>query len=192
MSLIMKFLSILLLAFSLTVHAERVELAKDFSADKKLAQEQDKAILLMFSATDCPYCAVMEEDFLDPMLINPEDTGAIIRKVEIDMPEEIVNFNGSKTSVKDLTDSYRIRVTPTLLFLDTDGREKAGRIVGVMTRDYLGYFIDKNIELVKRRMAANQSRRIIKHKSEPIDTKDQGVIAAKEEQDPEDNNLLRD
>jgi|GEM_PF-149644 len=152
MSLIKKLLLVLLLTIT-SAHAERVSLVDDLAADQELAKAESKAILLMFSATDCPYCIVMEEDFLDPILINPETSSVLIRKIEIDINENLIDFDGKQINARDLVDRYRIRVTPTLLFLEPGGYEIAGRIVGVMTRDYLGLYIDNKIELAKRRIA---------------------------------------
>ncbi len=157
MSLINKFLAVLLLLTASNIWAQRVVSVENLVTTKQLAASKDKAILIMFSASDCPYCVVMEEDFLDPMLINPDSTDAIIRKVEIDDPGDIIDFNGEKISIRDFATKLRIRVTPTLLFFDTKGQEKAGRIIGTMTRDYLGLYIDNKIELVKYRMTSKMT-----------------------------------
>lgn len=162
MSLVNKFLLAWLLISVSNVWAERVVTVENLTVDKQIALSKDKAILIMFSASDCPYCVIMENDFLDPMLIKADEIGAIIRKIEIDNPGYIIDFDGQKIAVKDFANKHRIRVTPTLLFFDPAGNEKASRIIGILTRDYLGVYIDRKIELVKYRMKASRVTKIDK------------------------------
>lgn len=162
MSLMNKFMAVLLLTATGAIWANKVIPVENLVTVKQIANEKGKVILLMFSASDCPFCVIMENDFLNPMLINPEKTEAIIYKIEIDQPGNIVDFNGEKISPRDFANKHRVHVTPTLLFFDATGHEKANRIIGTMTKDYLSYYIDKRIEIAKHAMSTVPKSTFIK------------------------------
>ena len=73
-----------LLACSLQAEV-RVPVAHDLQQDGRQAQSRQLPIMLTFSADDCSYCELLEEDFLQPMLLSGEyGDRAIIRKLILD------------------------------------------------------------------------------------------------------------
>lgn len=110
------------------------------------AHERDLPILVMFSQTNCTYCVVLEESYLRPMLKSGEyQDKVIIRKVMIDSFDSVRNFNGSKIDASDFAGNYRAYVTPTMVFLDHNGKELTNRLMGVGTEGFFANEIDQSI-----------------------------------------------
>jgi len=129
------------------LHAEvEVPLATDLQADGRVAREARLPILLTFSALVCDYCEQLEAQFLRPMLISGEYTDKVlIRRVLLDNGSRVTDFSGERIATTELSDRYKVFVTPTILFLDGDGREIAARMVGINTPELYGGYLDNCI-----------------------------------------------
>jgi len=125
----------------------RVPVADKLHEDGRRAVARQLPILLAFSADDCSYCELLEEDFLQPMLLSGEyEDRVIIRKLILDNGSYVMDFNGRQTETTRLSDHYRAFVTPTILFVDGHGRELAERMVGINTPELFGGYLDTCIE----------------------------------------------
>ena len=125
----------------------RVPVAENLHQDGKQALARQLPILLAFSADDCSYCELLEEDFLQPMLLSGEyEDRIIIRKLILDNGSDVRDFNGQQTEATRLSDRYRVFVTPTILFVDGNGRELAERMVGINTPELFGGYLDACVE----------------------------------------------
>ena len=78
----------------------------------------------------------------------------IFREISLDAGSEVRNFAGMETTGKDFAADYRATITPTLLFLDSNGAEIAERIVGISNLEYYSYYLNKAIESAKVRISA--------------------------------------
>ena len=124
-----------------------VPVADNLQQDGRQALARQLPILLAFSADDCSYCELLEEDFLQPMLLSGEyEDRIIIRKLILDNGSDVRDFNGRKTEATRLSDHYRVFVTPTILFVDGNGRELAERMVGINTPELFGGYLDACVE----------------------------------------------
>jgi thioredoxin-related protein len=114
-------------------------------------KEKSLGLLLMFHAEHCPYCALMENEILSPMVKSGEyDDRILIRKLQIDEARDIKDFLGNTVEPSEISDAYNARLTPTLVFLDYKGQEKAKKMVGINTVELFGAYLDAEIdELVK-------------------------------------------
>ena len=138
----------LLLLLAATLHAEiRVPVAQDLQQEGREAESRQLPIMLTFSADDCSYCELLEEDFLQPMLLSGEyGDRAIIRKLILDDGSSVIDFSGRDTAATGLSDHYRVFVTPTILFIDGKGNELAERIVGINTPELFGGYLEACID----------------------------------------------
>lgn len=135
-----------LAAGSLPAEVE-VPVATDLRQLAAQASDRRLPILLTFSAINCSYCELLEEDFLEPMLLGGEYTDKIIiRKLILDDGSTVDDLSGKRVFATQLSDRYRVFVTPTMLFLDADGRELAERMVGINTPELFGGYLDNCIE----------------------------------------------
>lgn len=124
-----------------------VPVAYDLQQLGAQARDLRLPILLSFSALECSYCDLLEEEFLKPMLLSGEYTDKIIiRKLVLDNGSRIGDFEGLQIDATRLSDRYRIFVTPTILFVDSAGRELAERMVGINTPELYGGYLDNCIE----------------------------------------------
>ena len=124
-----------------------VPVATDLQADGSLAADRRLPILLAFSAINCGYCELLEEEFLQPMLLGGEyEDRIIIRKIVLDDGSRLTGFNGQRRDATSLSDHYRVFVTPTLLFVDSSGRELTGRMLGINTPELFGSYLDDCID----------------------------------------------
>ena len=127
-----------------TVH---IELAHDLALDGNLSRQRQVPILLMISGIDCTFCARLKEEYLEPMLRNAEyEKKIIMREVVIDDGSEITNYDGMRISSHDLSLRYKASLTPTLLFINHQGKELAERVVGYTTPSMYGYYLDRSID----------------------------------------------
>lgn len=162
------FLRAFLLGFALlashTVLSEepdevRVKEISDLTAEAREARDKRLPILLMFAADHCPYCHLVEDDFLEPMLRSGEyEQKVLIRKIDLDNFEDIKDFDGSIISPDELASRFDIRVTPTLVFIDHQGRQLAGKMAGLTTPDYYGGYIDQAIDTAIERLKNSGGR----------------------------------
>ncbi len=115
----------------------------DLQATAAEAARRRLPIVLYFAAAHCPYCEQVEEDFLKPMLRSGDyDDRMLLRRVELDVPGPVRDWDGRTVDSDALAQRYRVFVTPTLLFLDARGREVAPRLVGIASPDYYGADLD--------------------------------------------------
>lgn len=137
----------LLLAAEVSGADVRVPVATDLQRDGAQALQQHLPILLAFSADECSYCEMLEEDFLEPMLLGGDYRDKIIiLKLILDNGSSVINFNGKVIDATRLSDHYRVFVTPTILFVDANGNELAERMVGINTPELYGGYLDACIE----------------------------------------------
>lgn len=147
----------LLLLSSLPVAAVEIPVLHDLPADGQASQQKKLPIVVLFSAAHCGFCSVVKEDFLKPMLISGEYTNkALIRVIEIDSSQDLVDLDGKPISSEAFADRYGIYLTPTLTFLDGEGKELASRMVGLTTVDFYGGYLDTAIDDSRRRLQANR------------------------------------
>lgn len=127
-----------------------VPIARNLQADGQLAHDRRLPILLAFSAIECSYCELLEEEFLQPMLLGGEYRDRImIRKLVLDNGSRLADFSGKPVDATLLSDRYRVYVTPTILFLDENGTELAERMVGINTPELFGGYLDDCIETAR-------------------------------------------
>lgn len=122
--------------------------ATDLSQDASRARSDKLVLVLEFTLEDCPYCELLEEEFLKPMSINQGyREKVIIRSVPIDGDYLIKDFMGGSTTGSQLASRYHVDTTPTMVFLDADGNELSKKLIGIWSIDFFGSFIDERIDL---------------------------------------------
>ena len=125
--------------------------AKDLSKDATLARDQGLVILIEFASGSCEYCRLLEEEFLQPMLIDEDYSNkVIIRTVRLDGYESFIGFRGEPISPGQFASRYNIKVTPTMVFLNANGDELSEKLVGIWSVDYFSGYIDQRIDSAKR------------------------------------------
>lgn len=138
-------------------HAVEIPTLRNLQTDGELSQQKQLPIVVLFSASHCGYCSIIKEEFLRPMLLSGDYTNkAMIRVIEIDSSDDLMDLNGQAISPEDFANRYDIYLTPTLAFFDAQGNELAPRMVGVTTVDYYGGYLDDAIDASRQRLHAER------------------------------------
>jgi thioredoxin-related protein len=144
------------LCFLLLCMASRAEEAKDAKrtiawaetlvADAELSREGELPIVIFVTQQGCQFCAALRRQVLYPMTRAGELTdSAIIREVSLATGFVLQDFSANEISGRKFANRYGAIVTPTLLFLDDDGREVAERMVGISNIEFYGFYLVKSL-----------------------------------------------
>ena len=147
---------------SSSAHSHRPELIQitDIRDTARVAQSRKLPILIMFGTDECPYCRLLKEDFLIPMLISGDYTDKVImREAHISPGADITDFSGKKISIGEFSDRYGVTLFPTMVFVDDSGQTLIKNIIGITTPSLFGGTlddsIDKALRLVNKRLTVN-------------------------------------
>ncbi len=133
--------------------AAGIPLARDLTQAGRQAEQACVPLLLEIAADDCHYCTLLEEEVLNPTLLDRDyEQRVLMRKLVVDRDSRLIDFAGKPVYVSDLADRYRAFVTPTLLFVDSSGRELAERMVGVTTLEFYGGYLDQALDAAQDKL----------------------------------------
>ncbi len=131
-------------------HATRPELIKikDLRETARLAQSRQLPILIMFGTDECPFCELLKEDFLIPMIISGDYTDKIIlREAHIGYGgAQIIDFSGKKITIGEFSARYGVTLYPTTIFIDSKGQVLTEKIIGITTPSLFGGTLDDRID----------------------------------------------
>lgn len=135
------------LAFAEEGVPEGVPYARDFQKDAALAKEKNGVVVVMFSGAFCSYCETVLNEFLIPMSRNADyQAKVVMRKVETSGTLELKDFHGGKTPHRRFAGDSGVRMVPTVMVFDSDGKLLSKPVVGLGTIDYYGYHLDQAID----------------------------------------------
>lgn len=113
----------------------------------RIVGAQNLVLVLEFSSDYCEYCRWLEEAFLLPMQRNEDYDGKVlIRSISLDPHETVIDFDGRLLDTDQFAARYGVSLTPTLVFLNSDGVELSEKLVGIWSEDFYGAFIDERID----------------------------------------------
>ena len=141
---------LLLLATSFTtihtVHAEGLPVVKDFKIEAKISDRKQAPIMVLFMSNSCPYCERVLQEFLLPMQRDHlYDNKVILRQIEINSQDTLIDFNGKTTTQSAFASNYKIWAVPTIVLFDSKGKV-LDKIVGLLTVDYYLAYLDTAID----------------------------------------------
>ncbi|HEY5604471.1 MAG TPA: thioredoxin fold domain-containing protein [Gammaproteobacteria bacterium] len=120
--------------------------ANDFALLALQSNQQKLPILIMYSAQTCEYCERLESEVLGPMYRSGQfDNRAIIRKLMIDGSGDIRDFNGRVVNADSFAFKRGVQVTPTLQFVDSNGKQLAPEMIGYNTSEFYAAYIENAI-----------------------------------------------
>ncbi len=79
----------------------------------------------------------------------------LIRKLELD-GDDVRGFAGELLTPSAFARIYGVTVTPTMLFLDPNGKELSERMIGIATPELFGGYLDEAIEEALVKMKARR------------------------------------
>jgi thioredoxin-related protein len=117
-----------------------------FAAESKLADSQDRIIMLLVSQVHCPYCVLIKKEIIHPMIRGGDHADKLlIRELFIDRGGKIEGFDGKFINSMEFAKQHGASFTPTLLFLDSKGNELTERMIGINTPEMYFYYVDQAI-----------------------------------------------
>lgn len=116
------------------------------SADSALANNGDMIIVVMFEYEDCPWCKYILEHEIEPIVRSGAFKSTVLfRRAYISDDAEFTSFDGTRTSASRLARAHSVSISPTLVFLSGNGDVLAPPLVGVSSRDFYGFYLEKSI-----------------------------------------------
>ena len=111
------------------------------------ARTRGVPIVVVFCSFWCRHCDAMEQQVLNPMMLNDEYKKRILlKKLEVDSDATITGFDGRQYSGDEISKMYNVDLYPTLVFFDANGREVSQRIVGMSSSEYVFNELDSAID----------------------------------------------
>jgi thioredoxin-related protein len=130
-----------------------LEPATNLQHDGSLATQQAVPILLLVSRDHCAYCRLLKREILEPIRLRGKYLDQVImREVLIDPGQSITNFQGQYLSTRKFASGYGVQLTPTVLFLDHEGRELTARIVGINTLEMYSFYLEAAIKEANQKL----------------------------------------
>lgn len=121
--------------------------ATDLAADANESRSRRIPILLYFDRDDCPYCDRALREHLVPMRLEPPwRDDALFRQVEVNRDDALVGFDGRPTTHRALARRYGATLTPTVIVVDGGGEPLADAVVGLLTADFYGAYLDEALK----------------------------------------------
>ncbi len=130
----------LLLALLLFSHpasaanSDHLDTTYDLQETALEAAHRHVPMLIMFSADYCGYCRKLERKFMLRLQEDPVyGQKVLIRKVMVDSPMPVTDFNGEDVIGFDIASHYGVEIAPSLVFLSCDGEQVADKLIGAGT-----------------------------------------------------------
>jgi len=133
--------------------------ADDFTVLASEARARHVPIVIAFVQASCIYCAVAKRDYLVPMHHDAKwRERMILREVDLDRRATLRDFAGKATLPSDFSRLYSVRRVPTIVVVDHHGHLLAPAVVGLLSEDFYGLYLEQAIEagLAKLRAAPGQ------------------------------------
>ncbi len=96
----------------------------ELKADVEEAAETDRRVILMFHQDGCPYCnALVERNLSQKDIETTLRTHFHVIAINMWGDREVVTVDGRTFTEKQFAQAMKVQFTPTLIFLDQDGRQ---------------------------------------------------------------------
>ncbi len=145
-------LSIGLILLIYHLSAPGVEKAEEYPSidlfkNALIAKQSSKVQILYFSASDCTYCISLNDEIINAVRVNDDyQKKILLTEIMLDGEELIIDFESKGIDQTTIASRYNIQVTPTLVFVDEQGKEIVKSIVGYQSNEFYWYYLDKNIK----------------------------------------------
>jgi thioredoxin-related protein len=107
------------------------------------ARQQGQPLVVMTTLEGCPYCNLVRNHYLLPML-KAGEIAAVQTDVR-DTRRNLRGFDGELTSPSEQARAWKARFTPTVMFFNAAGEELAERLVGVAVPDFYGSYLEARL-----------------------------------------------
>lgn len=131
------------------VDSSTVPQVLDLREEGAAAKSGGVALLLAVTREGCSYCAKLRREVLSPMIRGGEYAQKVrIREMMMEPDRAVRDFSGRVTTTADVAARYSIRITPTVLLLDSVGQPLHPPITGINNVEMYGLYLDQAIAMV--------------------------------------------
>ncbi|WP_158610263.1 thioredoxin fold domain-containing protein [Herminiimonas sp. KBW02] len=157
----MKSLFLCLLCLVLSTHAvadnkaAAIPMVSDLARDGAQAEREAKPVILFFSLPGCPFCHVVRNNYLYPLLRDSKPKERpVIREVDMASAQSVQSFDRSSTSPRGIAQKYKVIAAPTVIFVDASGCMLAPPIIGGDIAGVYGGYLDNAFDASAKKIAA--------------------------------------
>jgi len=120
------------------------------------AERLGEPLVLLISLRGCPYCELARRNYLLPARAD----GLPVWQINMqDKQSPLTGFDGQMSHAAALIARAKIRLAPTLLFLNTHGQEVAERLIGIASVDFYGAYLDERLATARLAVSAASGKR---------------------------------
>ncbi len=126
---------------------ERLLYLKNFQKLGQRACDENKVMVIMVSRESCPYCVKLKKEIFVPEVKYGElNDKWLLRELLIDSGNKHIGFDGKEIESVKYAMSIKATLTPTVLFLDKNGKEIGKRIVGTGgAMEFYDFYLKRSI-----------------------------------------------
>lgn len=126
---------------------ERLLILKNFQKLGQRACHENKVMVVMISRESCPYCVKLKKEIFVPEVKYGElNEKWLLRELLIDGGNKHIDFDGKEIESVKYAMSIKATLTPTVLFLDKEGKEIGKRIVGTGgAMEFYDFYLKRSI-----------------------------------------------
>jgi hypothetical protein len=70
----------------------------------------------------------------------------VLIELSLDQAGALTGFDGQPITAEEFAQQYKAQITPTLLFLDADGREISERRIGISNLELYSQYLQRSID----------------------------------------------
>ncbi len=121
-----------------------------------VAARQGNPLILLISLSGCPYCELLRRNYL----LSARTNGLPVWQINMhDKQRPLVAFDGSTSHAAEQIARWKVRLAPTVLFLNAQGQEVAERLVGIASVDFYGAYLDERIAMGRQAIKTTAGQR---------------------------------
>jgi len=132
---------------SLLAAEAAIAVADNLTETGQAARQLGVPTVVFVSREACPYCRTLRDQILLPMQhANKFANRAILVEISLERADPLTGFDNRRMTAQEFGDFYQAGITPTLLFLDHQGREISRRLVGISNLELYGHYLQESID----------------------------------------------
>ncbi len=126
--------------------------ATDLAAHSAEAARRGEPLVVLVSMPGCGYCDAVRRNYLGPQAAAGE---IAVRELDLTAATPLRDADGSVTTARDWARAHQVRVAPTVLFLDRQGRAAASPLRG-MQPDFYGAYLEQALDQARAAIATRR------------------------------------